>query len=432
MLTVNKVLKNSIASELGLEKGDALLEFNGNQVVDVLDYLYYDSQTFFTLTVLTKQGEKVVLEIEKEEDETLGLEFLSDNLEIKTCRNNCVFCFVDQMPKGLRSSLYVKDDDYRQSFMRGNFVTLTNASGSDIERIVRLNLSPLYVSVQATDPEVRTKLLNNRFAGNILEQLKTLTQGGVKVETQVVLVRGFNDGAILEKTCRELFSLGENLLSVAVVPCGITKYREGLYPIEDITKGYANCVIEQVKSLNCEFNKNFVVLADEFYFKAGLTPINAESYGDFSQVGNGVGVTAKLVKELNECVKVTKTSGKKLLISGVSAYEFVSKTVKDLSKYIKNLDADVIAVKNDFFGETVNCTGLLVGNDIINAVKDIIYKYDVLVLPCVCLKEDEDVFLDGVTLKELKEKLNVKIYVTSGTGESLFGALTNGKNVRII
>ncbi len=432
MLKVKKVYKNGIGSELGIEKGDAIIEFNGSAVSDVLDYLYYDAQPYFTLTVLSKQGERVTVEIEKEDDESLGLEFESDNLDIKTCKNKCVFCFVDQMPKGLRPSLYVKDDDYRQSFLRGNFVTLTNVSGSDIERIIRLNLSPLYISVQVTDGEVRKKLLNNRFAGNILEILKKLTSNGIKVEAQVVLVKGFNDGVYLEKTCRDLFALGENLSSVAVVPCGITKFREGLYPIENITEGYANCVIEQVNALNLEFGKNFVILADEFYFRALKTPINPELYGNFSQVGNGVGLTAKFKQELDECAVKSKSEGKKYIISGTSASEFVNETLKELSSKIEGLNAEVIAVKNEFFGETVNCTGLLVGSDIINATKGRLSSGDALVLPCVCLKEDEDVFLDGVTLQDLKSELGVKIIVTDGSGESFFSALTNGDRVRII
>lgn len=430
MLKIKKVYKNGIAKELGLEKGDAILQFDSHPVLDVLDYLYYDNQPFFTLTILSKQGETVTVEIEKEDYESLGVEFESDNLELKTCRNNCVFCFVDQMPKGLRPSLYVKDDDYRQSFLHGNFVTLTNVTSADIERIVRLNLSPLYVSVQATDPETRVKLLNNRFAGNILSILENLTSNGIKVEAQVVLVKGFNDGAILDKTCRELFALGKNLLSVAVVPCGITKFRNGLYPIEDITSGYAECVIEQVKNLNQEFNSNFVLLADEFYFKAGKTPTNPSDYGNFSQVGNGVGTTAKLLKEIEESEKGKASKGKKLIISGTSAHAFVSQTVENLKSEIKNLNADVIAVENNFFGATVNCTGLLVGGDIINAVKPIIESYSEVVLPCVCLKEDEDVFLDGVTLEEFKKELGVSVLVTNGTGESFVSALTDGKNVR--
>ena len=336
------------------------------------------------------------------------------------------------MPKGLRPSLYVKDDDYRQSFLRGNFVTLTNVSDSDIERIIRLNLSPLYVSVQVTDGEVRKKLLNNRFAGNILEILKKLTSNGIKVEAQVVLVKGFNDGVYLEKTCRDLFALGKNLSSVAVVPCGITKFREGLYPIENITEGYANCVIEQVNALNLEFGKNFVILADEFYFRALKTPINPELYGNFSQVGNGVGLTAKFKQELDECAVKSKSAGKRYIISGTSASEFVNETLKELSSKIEGLNAEVIAVKNEFFGETVNCTGLLVGSDIINATKGRLSSGDALVLPCVCLKEDEDVFLDGVTLQDLKSELGVKIIVTDGSGESFFSALTDGDRVRII
>ena len=288
---------------------------------------------------------------------------------------------------------------------------------------------PMYVSVQATDPSVRVKLLNNRFAGDILDKLKKLTENGVKVETQVVLVPGVNDGAVLDKTCRELYSLGENLSSVAVVPCGITKFREGLYPIEDVTKGYALCVIEQVKNLNLEFKKNFVTLGDEFYFKAGLSVEEPEYYGEFTQLGNGVGVTAKFEFEIDKALKKAEKGGKYLLISGTSAADFIREQVKKIEA-LAPIKADVLAVKNEFFGETVNCTGLLVGQDIINAVKPIAEGYDALVLPNVCLRTGEDVFLDGVTLKQLKKQIRLKIIVTDGSGESFFDALTQGGEVR--
>lgn len=430
MLIVKKVQKYGVAKALGIKKGDIISKFDGFDAQDILDYVYYDSKPSFNITVIRK-AEEHVLAVDKFEDDSLGLNFVSDNLEIKNCYNNCIFCFVDQMPKGMRPSLYVKDDDYRQSFLCGNFVTLTNVKDSDLDRIIRLNLSPMYVSVQATDPEVRVKLLNNRFAGDILDKLKKLTENGIKVETQVVLVPGVNDGAILDKTCTELFELGENLLSVAVVPCGITKFRKGLYPIEDITSGYASCVIEQARNLNAKFNKNFVTLGDEFYFKAGLPVESAEYYGDFLQVGNGVGVTAKFELELNESLRAVDKGGKYLLISGTSAAGFIKEQIEKIKK-VAPVKADVLAVKNEFFGETVNCTGLLVGKDIISAVKPIASGYDALVLPSVCLRTGEDVFLDGVTLKELKKQTKLKIIVTDGSGESFFDALTHGNLVRTL
>ncbi|MBE5744148.1 MAG: DUF512 domain-containing protein [Clostridiales bacterium] len=432
MLEISKVYKNSIAFELGLKKGDKITEFNGFKAEDVLDYLYYDSLSFFTVTA-DCDGEEIEFEIEKDEDESLGVEFLSDNLEIKKCRNKCVFCFVDQMPKGLRESLYIKDDDYRQSFLRGNFVTLTNVSDSDIDRIIRLNLSPLYVSVQATDKEIREKLLGNRFAGDILDKLKKLTENGIKIHTQVVLVPSLNDGAVLENTCHDLVCLGSNILSIAVVPCGITKFREGLFKIEDIDKDYATSVINQLRYLNNLLKTDIISGADEFYFRAGIPVESEDFYRDFPQIENGVGVTAKFLSEIKESVKNKKHDKKYLVIVGTSASEFIKGQVEYISTFVKGLKAGVLTVENEFFGNTVNCTGLLVGKDILNALKSTRnFDYDGVILPDVCLKREETVFLDGVTLEDVKKEINCKIIITDGSGQSFFDSLSGGKRVRII
>lgn len=430
MLKVKSVQKNGIAYEIGIKKGDQITKFNGFEVKDILDYLYYDSLEFFTIEVLDTNGVLSTAEVEKDEGESLGLTFVSDGLEIKNCHNKCIFCFVDQMPKGMRPSLYVKDDDYRQSFLRGNFVTLTNLTDQDIERIIRLHLSPLYVSVHVTDVETRKKMLNNRFAGDVLEKLKKLANGGIYMETQVVLVPNVNDGALLEKTILDLHSLSPYVKSVAVVPCGITAHREGLYKIENASKEYCKCVIEQVRIINHNLKSNFVVLGDEFYFKAGISVEEASHYGDFSQLGNGVGTTAKFEKELNACLKQKKHKAKYLVVCGESASGFIASKINEVKNYVLGLEADVLSVQNDFFGKTVNCTGLLTGGDILkNAVK-VIDSYDALILPDVCLKQGEDVFLDDITLKEFRKSLNKKIIITLGSGQSFFDALSGGNNVR--
>ena len=218
MLKISSVDKGGIGFEIGLEAGDSIKEFDGFEAVDILDYTFYDYKENFTLTILTKDNLLVKVDIEKDEDETLGLSFESDNLQLKTCYNNCIFCFVDQMPKNMRKSLYVKDDDYRQSFLCGNFVTLTNVNDKEIDRIIRLNLSPLYVSVQTMDATLRAKMLNNKNAVDIFEKLKKLTDNSIKIETQIVLVPGVNDGKYLDYSIRELYKLRPNLQSVAVVP----------------------------------------------------------------------------------------------------------------------------------------------------------------------------------------------------------------------
>ncbi len=432
MLVVKGIEKNSIGEELGFEKGDAITHFDGHKVIDILDYIYYDAQTKFELTVKSINGETCNIDIEKEECETLGLTFESDLLDIKTCQNKCIFCFVDQMPKGMRKSLYVKDDDYRQSFMVGNFVTLTNLKQEDLERIVRLKLSPLYVSVQVVNPEVRIKMLNNRFAGDIYEKLKYLTSNGIEIEGQIVLVPSVNDGLFLEDSIKKLYELKPKFKSVSVVPCGITKFREGLFPIRDIDKNYSKCVIEQVKMLNSEFNEIFVTLGDEFYFKAGLSVEKYEHYGDFSQLGNGVGTTSKFEREIDLCLKESNDENVYLVISGQSASKFIEKQCQKIKKYCKGATYYVLGVKNNFFGETVNCTGLLTGKDIVEQVNAFQKDFDVLVLPNICLRQFEDVFLDDMTLSEFAKLINKKILITDGSGESFFNACTGGEGIKEI
>ncbi len=432
MLKVKSIGKNSIMREVGLQVGDTITKFDGYDVVDILDYLYYDSLENFTVEVLDKDGVLSTAEIEKYTSESMELTFESDNLDVKNCHNNCIFCFVDQMPKGMRKSLYVKDDDYRQSFLRGNFVTLTNLNDGDIERIIRLNLSPLYVSVQVTDSNTRKLMLNNRFAGDIIEKLKKLANGGIKMETQVVLVPKVNDGALLDKTINDLYGLYPSVCSVAVVPCGITAFRQGLYDIENATSSYSKCVIEQVESLNKKFGFNFAQLGDEFYFKAGLPVKSVEDYGNFSQIGNGVGTTAKFLDELNASLKPCKHNKKYLLVCGESASDFINDCLNKVKAVVSGLDGSVLSVKNHFFGDTVNCTGLLTGGDILNYAVKVIGDYDALVLPDVCLRQGEDVFLDDLTLQEFRQKLNKKIIITNGSGQSFFDAISGGKDIRIV
>lgn len=431
MLTVKEIKNNAAVVDCGILKGDNIYAFDGYDVEDVLDYAYYDSFANFTVGV-ERNGERFSIDVVKDENQTLGLVFEDDKLGLKTCRNKCIFCFVDQMPKGMRPSLYVKDDDYRQSFLCGNFVTLTNVSDKQIERIIRLKLSPLYVSVQTMNGELRKSMLGNRFAGDVAEKLKKLTDGGIRVEAQIVLVPGVNDGKELEYSVRELFKLRPYLQSVAVVPCGITKHREGLFEIKDITKGYAECVIEWIDMMNAEFGEYFAMAGDEFYFRAQRPLPNKNYYGEFTQVGNGVGTTAKFKSELKQALRKKNRSGKFLVITGESAAEFIKEQANAVKKYCNKITVNVLPVVNEFFGKTVNCVGLLTGNDIINAVKNFTGEYDCVVISHLCLKADEDVFLDDVTLEEFKNKINKKIIITDGSGQSFFDALTGGDNVRII
>ena len=429
MLKITKVKRNSSAKELGLEVGDEIIAFDGFACEDELDYLYYCETDSFTMTVRDKRGQgEMTVEVEKEEGEDLGLEF-EKNTKIRTCHNRCVFCFVDQMPKGMRESLYVKDDDYGMSFSCGNFVTLTNLSDEGLERIIRLKLSPLYVSVHTMNPDLRVKLLRNRFAGKIVDQVKRLVEGGIHLHCQAVLVPGENDGEELAYTARELFKYYPYVEDVACVPTGITKYREGLHPIADVDGPYSAKLLDLVDSLNKEFGVNFLLPADEYFVKSGRPFKDAQFYGDFEQIENGIGMTAKFITEVNTALTDLIEGGRyelnkpkhSVVVTGVSAKGIVQDLINKCNQAIDGLQAEALAVENDFFGHTVTCTGLLTGQDIAKALKE--YRkekdFDEVVLAGNVLKEFEDVFLCGMTLDGLKKELqfdNIRINREGGYG----------------
>ena len=433
MLKITKVKRNSIAKSLGLEVGDEIVAFDGYPCEDELDYLYYCETDGFTMTVRDKRGKgETTVEVEKEEGEDIGLEFEKSTC-LRTCHNRCVFCFVDQMPKGMRESLYVKDDDYSMSFSCGNFVTLTNLSDEGLERIIRLKLSPLYVSVHTMNPDLRVKLLRNRFAGKIVDQIKRLAEGGIELHCQAVLVPGENDGEELAYTARELFKYYPTVRDLACVPTGITKYREGLYPISDVDKGYSEKLLDLVDSLNQEFGVDFLLPADEYFVKAERDFKDASFYGDFEQIENGIGMTSKFLAEANAALTTLieennggryalKNPKRSVVVCGVSA-EKINKTLAEkCMAAIEGLQMDVLPVVNDFFGPTVTCTGLLTGKDILAALLNYCKEtgdFDEVILPGNTMKEFEDVFLCGMTLKQLKKKFvfeNIKINRDGGYG----------------
>lgn len=431
MLKITKVKRNSIAKELGLEVGDEIVAFDGYPCEDELDYLYYCETDGFSMTVQDKRGSgETTVEIEKEEGEDLGIEF-EKNTSIRTCHNRCVFCFVDQMPKGMRESLYVKDDDYGMSFSCGNFVTLTNLSDEGLERIIRLKLSPIYVSVHTMNPALRVKLLRNRNAGKIVEQIDKLVKGGIHIHCQAVLVPGENDGEELCHTARALFKYYPMVEDLACVPTGLTKYREGLYPIPDVDKAYSEKLLDTVDMLNKEFGVNFLLPADEYFVKAERPFKGVDFYGEFEQIENGIGMTAKFLSEaenaLTDCI--AETGGKSLkkpktslLISGVSAAKINRAFLAKCNESIEGLQAVTLPVVNEFFGETVTCTGLLTGRDILAALEKYRQEqgaFDEVILAGNTLKEFEDVFLCGMTLDELKKRLhfeNIRINREGGYG----------------
>lgn len=442
MLKITKVKRRSLAQELGLEVGDAIVAFEGYPVEDELDYLYYCTLSRFQMTVRDKRGQgENTVEVEKEEDEDLGLEF-EKNASIRTCHNRCLFCFVDQMPKGMRDSLYIKDDDYGMSFTCGNFVTLTNLSDEGLDRIIRLKLSPLYVSVHTMNPELRVKLLRNRFAGKIAEQIKRLAEGGIHVHCQAVVVPGMNDGEEFAYTARELFKYYPQVEDVAAVPTGITKYREGLFEINDVDGEYSKKFLDLIDSLNEEFGVNFILPADEYFVKAERAFKPKEFYGDFSQIENGIGMTCKFLAEVDEALTALdkddngkfrglKKEKNSLLISGTSAAKTNREVLRLAEEKIARLKADVLPVKNEFFGETVTCTGLLTGQDILRALLKYKQEHgapDEVILAGNTMKEFEDVFLCGMTLKDLKKKSGIKnIQVNRHGGAGLVKILSTAR-----
>ena len=434
MLKIRKVKRNSIAKEYGLEKGDEILAFDGLACEDELDYLYYVETRSFTMSVRNRRtGEVTDVLVEKEEGEDIGLEF-EKSTAIRTCHNRCVFCFVDQMPKGMRESLYVKDDDYCMSFTCGNFVTLTNLSDEGLQRIIRLKLSPLYVSVHTLNGPLRVKLLRNRFADKIGAQIDALVKGGVEMHCQAVLVPGENDGEELAYTARELFKYYPAVRDLACVPTGLTKYRLGLTEIPDVDGEYSAKLLDLVDNLNKEFGVNFLLPADEYFVKAGRAFKEVDFYGDFEQIENGIGMSAKFLSEANQslaeipdgfCLKREKRC---LLVSGVSAEKTNRALAERYNTKIGNLHLEVLPVKNDFFGHTVTCTGLLTGTDILTAIQEYQKQggaVDEVILAGNTLREFEEVFLCGMTLKQLKRKLRgVKISVNRGGGYGLTEVLT--------
>ncbi len=419
MLTVTSVKKNSSAYRAGIRKGDTLLRVNGYPAVDELDFLF-------------GEGEEMSAEVAGKGE----VRFFAEGLEvrangkIRTCQNNCVFCFVDQMPKGMRESLYVKDDDYSMSFECGNFVTLTNLKEEDIARIIRLNLSPLYVSVQTMNPELRCELLRNRFAGKIVTQIDRLAKAGIEIHCQSVIVPNKNDGEDLKQTARKLFAYYPAVQDLAVVPTGLTKFREGLTEIPDVDGEYSAKFLDTVEELNGEFGVNFVLPADEYFIKANRPFYPVEFYGDFAQIENGIGITSKFLGEFADALAKTKRKkpARIVCVCGTSAEKVMKGVCDRANGEIENLQARALAVKNDFFGESVTCTGLLTGQDIAKALGAVRDTFDEVVLSCDCFKSFEEVFLDGMTLKQLRKTINcTKIHVNHGGGGGLYRILAGMK-----
>lgn len=415
MAKIIAVQKGGIGEELGMEIGDELLGFNGEQIVDVLDYAFYDSQEEFTLNLRTKQGEKVDIDIEKEDDESLGLELdESVQLEPMRCKNKCLFCFVDQLPKGMRDTLYVKDDDYRLSFVSGNYVTLSNIGQKELDRIAKLRLSPLYISVHAFDREIKTKLVSNPESAKVFDKMDFLANHGITMHTQIVLCKNLNDGKVLDKTLEELYKRYPSVKTVAVIPVGLTGHRQKLYPLESFGKEDAVKVIAQVEDFNKNACGEFCWCSDEFYIKAEKQLPPYESYGDFDQIENGVGLCAEFEEEFLSALDEVGGSKAELNIASVTGQSFKD-ILKSLCEKLKdkypNVNLRVKDIYNDFFGRSITVAGLITAGDIIKQFKD---APEYTIIPSNMLREFTDTFLDGITVSELEKALGTHIVVSHG------------------
>lgn len=426
---IKQVEPGSIAEELGLEPGDRLLSIDGEKVEDIFDYQFMIQDTYIEVLIETKDGEECLLQIDKEFDEDLGITFENGLMDdYRHCRNKCIFCFIDQMPKGMRSTLYFKDDDSRLSFLQGNYVTLTNMSEHDIDRIIRYRLSPINISFQTMNPDLRCKMLNNRLAGEALKKVDRLYQAEITMNGQIVLCKGINDGEELEYSIRKLTEYLPYLESVSVVPVGLSKYREGLYPLEPFEKEDAKAVIDRIEGwqrrLYAEHGTHFVHASDEWYILAGRELPEAERYDGYLQLENGVGMVRLLLDEFAQAMadlaqerKLPDPGPKGTLsiVTGKLAFSYISRMAEQVEEAFPGIRILVHAIRNDFFGEQITVSGLLTGQDIVAQLKGKELG-ERLLLPCNVLRSGEDVFLDDMRLSELEGALQVKADIVKSRG----------------
>lgn len=434
---IKNVLPGSIAWEMELEPGDELVAINGQCIQDVFDYHYLINDEYIELLVRKPGGEEWELGIEKEYEDDLGVEFENGLMdEYRSCRNNCVFCFIDQMPPGMRETLYFKDDDSRLSFLQGNYVTLTNMSDHDIDRIIRYHMGPINISFHTTNPNLRCRMLNNRFAGDIFPKVQRLYDAGIEMNGQIVLCKGLNDGEELERSIRDLVSYLPHLKSVSIVPVGLSKYREGLYPLEPFGREDARNVLDTVhrwqEILYKQYGLHFIHCSDEWYILAGSSMPEEERYDGYLQLENGVGMLRLLEEEVKAEMRRHQGDDRKRKVSvatGRLAAPYLQENLTRIQKKYPNVQTGVYPIRNDFFGEMITVSGLITGQDLKAQLtgKDL---GECLLLPCNMLRAGENVFLDDVTVEGLEEALGVPIAVVDGDGASLVEAVIEKERVK--
>lgn len=417
---VDYVIKGSHAEKAGIQSGDVILSINRRKVRDVIDLMYYCHEEALDMHI--RRNRKIKrLKINKPWDEDIGV--VLKPFKIKRCRNRCIFCFVNQLPKGLRKTLYIKDEDYRMSFLFGNYITLTNLSEEDKKRIIQQRLSPLYVSVHSTDQKVRTRLLRNNAATDILQEIKWLTDNRIRIHAQIVVCPGYNDGDNLVNTIRDLHRFYPYVMSVAVVPVGLTRFVKT--EIRGLKEEEALKTVRVVNGFQRRFMKRygdaFVYGADELYIKANRRFPPLKYYGEFPQIENGVGMVPLFLHKANR-IKIPPLKSRKRYITftGVSFYPFLKGFVNRLKERIS---IDLVVIKNNFFGEQVTVTGLLTGRDIIKSLVDIISNYDIILMPDVVLRDGRDLLLDDVAVADIEQILGKPVVVFDSTPEGLIKSL---------
>ena len=433
MVEITEVARGSRAEKVGILARDILVSINGNEIHDVLDYRFYLAERHVSLAII-RDGRALSFDIRKSEYDDIGLDFETPLMDKKhSCKNKCVFCFIDQLPKGMRKTLYFKDDDSRLSFLHGNYITLTNLSDSDIDRIIKMRISPVNISVHTTNPELRVKMMKNPRAGEVLSYIKRLADAGITICAQIVLCKGLNDGEELLRSMRDLSELYPSLDSVSVVPAGLTRFRDGLYPLEAFTPEECAEVVRTVEDFGnaCikKYGARLFFPADELYIKAGLPLPEEEFYEGYSQIQNGVGMITDMRSsidfELEEAEEYKKSSHAPRTVSvatGYAAYGHISSVCKRLCQVFEGLKINVYPIRNDFFGHSITVAGLLTGQDI-SAQLSGKELGDELLFPAVCLRADGDVFLDDMTPELLSEALGVPVRATGNDGDEFIRAV---------
>jgi len=432
MVKITGVVPGSYAEKCGILPGDSLVLINGSEIRDVLDYRFYICEEKLSLCV-SRGGKERVVKIDKDEYDDIGLEFETFLMDKKhSCKNKCIFCFIDQLPKGMRETLYFKDDDSRLSFLQGNYVTLTNLTDEDVDRIIKMHMSPINISVHTTDHELRVKMLHNKRAGEVLGYMKRFADANIEMNCQIVLCKGFNDGKALTNTMHDLACYYPHVASVSVVPFGMTKFRDGLCEIAQFTREESAAVVRQVEDFasKCKdyYGEYIFYCGDEFYIEGGLPIPSGDYYGEYKQIENGVGMIASMKDEFGDALASSEYGGGPREISlatGSIAYAFINDLANQIIQKYKNINIHVYKIENDYFGRTVTVSGLVTGRDL---EAQLVGKRlgEALYIPSCMLRSEGDLFLCGMSVEELEQKLGVAVVVVENNGYDFVDKILGG------